>query len=173
MIASSRPHLDLNGEWALSGAESDDVVVVVPGPWTTQVPGNGMSHQTVRYHRSFDVPTGWAAGRTTHLTFGGVNHTASVTLNGHPIGEHVGGWTPFEFELGDALPAGTNQLEVVVSYPPVLGSVDEASFSEVPHGKQSWYGTGAGIWQSVRVESRTTQHLSCLLYTSPSPRDGL
>ncbi|GAB3119760.1 glycoside hydrolase family 2 protein [Glaciibacter psychrotolerans] len=167
-IDSSRPTLDLDGEWSLSYDGGNDTgtemaTVIVPGPWTTQVDGQGDSHASVVYNRTFDVAEGWARDRTTHLMFGGVNRTASVTLNGHHLGTHVGAWTPFEFELGEALRAGSNDLRVEVSYPPRMGTADEAGFTEVPHGKQTWYGTSAGIWQSVSIEARVPQHLGELI----------
>jgi hypothetical protein len=33
-------------------------------------------------------------------------------------------------------------------------------FSEIPHGKQSWYGPQGGIWQSVMLEARPAVHLA-------------
>ncbi|GAA3892014.1 hypothetical protein GCM10022381_37210 [Leifsonia kafniensis] len=161
MTESSRPTLDLDGEWTLTlESAPETATVIVPGPWTTQLAGHGASHETVEYTRSFEVPDDWATGRTAHLVFGGVNHAASVTLNGHCIGEHVGGWTPFEFELGETLRAGTNQISVIVSYPPRMAKPGQPGFTEVAHGKQSWYGPSAGIWQSVSIETRRVQHLT-------------
>ena len=44
-------------------------------------------------------------------------------------------------------------------------------FSEVPHGKQSWYGPLGGIWQSVWLEFRPRLHL-VRIRLNPSPGEA-
>src|SRR5690606_17147887 len=68
-------------------------------------------------------------------------------------------WEPFEVDITDAVRPGANSVEVAVSYPPRYKSDDEAGFLEHPVGKQSWYGTTAGIWQSVTLEERHPAHV--------------
>jgi hypothetical protein len=136
--------------------------VDVPGSWTLQVPGCELAHGTVRYTRTFTVPTRWPHDGTLVLRFAAVNHAAEVRVNGHLAGRHEGGWTPFEVVVDRAvLAAGEQRLDVVVSYPPLLpqepGGV---SLQEIPHGKQTWYGTNAGIWQPVTLEHRPEQHVA-------------
>jgi hypothetical protein len=96
------------------------------------------------------------------LRFGAVNHSAEVLVNGRPVGRHDGGWTPFELPLDRHLLHDVdNLLEVVVSYPPLLAADTGAvSLQEIPHGKQTWYGTNAGIWQPVELEHRPRQHVA-------------
>ncbi|MGV8845298.1 glycoside hydrolase family 2 protein [Tessaracoccus sp.] len=147
----------LDGSWQLDVLDGSSLsaTVRVPAPWTIQVPGYGDSHETVRYTRRFEWIEPHSARPQRHwLRFAGVHHTAEVTLNGVVMGSHHGGWTSFEFDVSDFLIVGENALEVVVSYPPRWRTGDEPSFLEIPHGKQSWYGTTAGIWQSVSLETR-------------------
>ena len=164
MTAPTRPRLSLDGQWDLEVQDDLGTAIAhhrveVPGAWTTQVPGAGDSHATVLYRRVFThAPT----DAVTVLRFDGVNHHAAVTLNGTLLGEHAGAWEPFEFDATEALRAGENVLEVVVSYPPRFGVDGEPGYLEVPHGKQSWYGTTAGIWQQVSLESRPTVHIAHL-----------
>ncbi len=68
------------------------------------------------------------------------------------LGEHEGGYLPFEFDITKAARAGKNTLTVRVDDPLEI-------FSEIPHGKQSWYGMLSGIWQSVWVESRPATYI--------------
>ena len=87
----------------------------MPGSWTVQVPGCERAHGTVRYTRSFTVPRSWPKHDTLVLRFGAVNHAAEVLLNGHHLGAHEGGWTPFEVVVDRALLTGDQErLEVVV-----------------------------------------------------------
>lgn len=164
MSRVARPGMNLDGAWTLEilgEAEAQLTTEVhVPGPWTTQVPGHGDSHEAVRCSRRFVVEP--QARDTSFLIFNGVSHEAIVVLNGVEVGRHRGAWEPFEFDVTHALRPGENWLSVEVRYPPTLGSAATPGQLEIPHGKQSWYGTTAGIWQSVRLEHRPATHLQRL-----------
>ena len=171
MSSPGRPTASLDGRWEL---ELVDVPgqrqpapfdVLVPGSWTLQVPGAELADGTVRYRRSFGVPAEWPADGELVLRFGAVNHCAEVSVNGRPVGRHEGGWTPFELPVDRSLLVeGEQTVEVLVSYPPLLApSADSWGMQEVPHGKQTWYGTNAGIWQSVDLVHRPAHHLEDVL----------
>ena len=103
------------------------------------------------------------------LHFGAVDYCAKVWVNGKSIGEHEGGYLPFEFDVIDTLHKGENELTVdVVDSTDDRTSYPDFPFSEIPHGKQSWYGPLSGIWQSVWLEFRPKAHISDLrLVTVP------
>ena len=77
------------------------------------------------------------------------------------MGDHDGGYLPFEFEVSDHLQAGeANEVLVRVIVPDDDPQrYPEFPFSEIPHGKQSWYGPAGGIWQSVWLERRSPLHI--------------
>lgn len=164
MSRVARPTVSLDGAWTLEilGDTQPKVTtsVQVPGPWTAQVPGHGDSHDPVRYIRRFVTESG--TRDTSFLIFNGVNHEAVVWLNDVEVGRHLGAWEPFEFDVTHALRPGENLLAVEVHYPPRVGSAEGPGQLEIPHGKQTWYGTTAGIWQSVRLEHRPATHLQDL-----------
>jgi beta-galactosidase/beta-glucuronidase len=91
-----------------------------------------------------------------------VDYLTSVWVNGQPVGEHEGGYTPFEFDITDLLAAGDNVVTVRVD--------DPADLAEIPHGKQSsipanpWddvdFTTVSGIWQTVWLEARPAAHIT-------------
>lgn len=161
----SLPHgsITLDGQWSLADQHGTTTTVTVPGPWTAQVTGQRFSSQTVVYSREVVLPHEPTGGDRAVLVFGGVNHSAVVRLNGTEIGRHVGGWTPFECDATDTLCAGENHIEVEVGFPEFGLSERGLAINEVPHGKQTWYGSGAGIWQSVALEVRPEQHLRTLV----------
>src|SRR6516225_152426 len=69
----------------------------VPGDWNTQRPEFMFYEGHIWYERDFDyVPK---AGHRLYLWFGAANSRASVYLNGVQLGEHEGGFTPFQFEV--------------------------------------------------------------------------
>ncbi len=168
MSDAYRSRLSLDGRWqlqlvAVAGhGPAETVEVDVPGSWTAQVPGCQARHGTVRYRRTFTVPDGWPADGTLLLRFGAVNHAAEVLINGHLAGRHEGGWTPFTVGVDrDLLTGGDERLDVVVSYPPLLpAGPGDIGLQEIPHGKQTWYGPNAGIWQPVVLEHRARHHIA-------------
>jgi hypothetical protein len=76
----------------------------------------------VRYRRRFP------AVRGSIVDLGRVRGTAEVTLNGESLGVRV--CAPYTFEVGDALRAGGNELEVLVynTLAPYLDAVSPTSF---------------------------------------------
>src|SRR5437764_6943082 len=68
----------------------------------------------VWYEREIVVPEHFSAQRIV-LRFGSVTHTARVYLNGQPVVEHKGGFTPFEAEINAFAHPGKNRLTVAVN----------------------------------------------------------
>jgi beta-galactosidase len=64
------------------------------------------------YRKHFDLEDG-VQGRV-FLDFEAVNVSATVTVNGHRIGRHFGGYLPFSFEITDALKPKGNIVGVLV-----------------------------------------------------------
>ena len=150
---NSRSRLSLDGQWNFStNAGEDFVLMTVPSPW--QADDRFRDHSgTGWYELQFNIPNEWVSkDRVIILGFGAVDYFAKVWVNEIKVGEHEGGYLPFELDITRAAHAGTNILTVLVNDPPEI-------FAEVPHGKQSWYGMISGIWQSVWVESRAAYHI--------------
>ncbi len=107
---------------------------------------------------------------TAILHFGAVDYHATVWLNGQEVGEHEGGYLPFELDVSEALrPGDSNELVVRVLDPGNDADLPDFSFAEIPHGKQSWYGPIGGIWQSVYLERRSPTHITRLRMTPDVP----
>ena len=95
-----------------------------------------------------------------------MDYHAAVWVNGTFVCEHEGGYLPFEADITAYLVQGENEMLVRVIDPD--GDRDPWSsyaFSQIPHGKQSWYGQTSGIWQSVWLEVRHCSHLCSLKLT--------
>ncbi|HEY3473481.1 MAG TPA: glycoside hydrolase family 2 TIM barrel-domain containing protein, partial [Anaerolineales bacterium] len=155
-IPSPRTRVSLDGQWYFSpneiGSTDNRSLITVPSPW--QADPRFRDHAgEAWYQRQFQIPAEWMApGRIIMLGFGAVDYYAEVWLNGIKVGEHEGGYLPFELDITDAVRPGLNTLTVRVDDP-------LETFAEIPHGKQSWYGMLSGIWQSVWVESRAADHI--------------
>ena len=96
------------------------------------------------------------------LHFDAVDQIAEVTLNGHPICTHVGGYLPFEADVTDAAVSGENLLRVRVT---------DRLDTELCYGKQRkkrggmWYTPISGIWQPVWLESVPTEYIRSIRIT--------
>jgi hypothetical protein len=158
-LGGARQHIALDGTWSISFAnEAGWHDVPVPAPWQV-LPGRAWQTGAAEYRRNFTVPAEWK-GREIAIRFGAVGYFCEVVLNGQVLGTHEGSYLPFEFVLPAGALVATNELKVRVVQP----SSDEKAypefpFGEIPHGKQSWYGPLAGIWQSVTLEARDARHI--------------
>lgn len=84
----------------------------VPGDWNSQRESLLFYEGPVWYQRTFSYTK--HPGKRLFVYFGAVNYKARVYLNGKPIGEHEGGFTPFNFEITTAVLDGVNSLVVEV-----------------------------------------------------------
>lgn len=159
---SKRTRQSLDGEWqfwvdATSSLTPTNLPkdrchqITVPGPWQAQFDDLRTYSGPAWYRRSVEIPAAWLEDSLI-LGFGAVDYRAEVWLNGDKVGEHEGGYLPFELDATAVARPGENELVVRVTDPPEL-------FPEVPHGKQSWYGPLSGIWQPVWLECRPANHI--------------
>ncbi|MHB8215023.1 MAG: glycoside hydrolase family 2 protein [Candidatus Sulfotelmatobacter sp.] len=84
----------------------------VPGDWNTQRESLLFYEGSVWYERSFDYAK--PPQKRVFLYFGAANYAASVYLNGRELGQHQGGFTPFDFEITDQVRSDHNFLVVKV-----------------------------------------------------------
>lgn len=117
-----------------------DRTLLVPGDWNTQRPQLYYYEGTVWYRNLFEYRP--RADRRAFLYFGAANYETIAGLNGKKIGKHVGGYTPFNFEITDRVRAGRNSLVV---------KVDNKRLAEgVPTLNSDWWNYG-GLTRSVRI----------------------
>ena len=116
-------------------------VAHLPGAWIGHAPEMRYYNGLVWYQRKFDAaPLG--PGKRAVLRFGAVDYAADVHVNGKPAGSHVGGFTPFAFEVTNLLRAGSNQITVGVD--------SERTVADVPPPVTDWENYG-GITRSVTL----------------------
>ncbi|HEY6975923.1 MAG TPA: glycoside hydrolase family 2 TIM barrel-domain containing protein [Chitinophagaceae bacterium] len=86
--------------------------LTVPGDWNSQDEKLLYYEGTIWYEHDFYVQP--EQGKRYFLNFGAANYEARVYLNGTELGKHVGGFTPFQFEVTNVLQNGNNFLVVEV-----------------------------------------------------------
>ncbi len=95
------------------------------------------------YRRRFKYPQG-AEGKRVFVDFEGVMTASTVWINGHPLGEYKGGFTPFSFELTPHLVKDQDNVLTV--------QVDSTERDDIPpFGYEIDYMTFGGIYREVSL----------------------
>jgi len=120
----------------------------VPGDWNSQDDTLFFYEGTVWYHKPFTLTP--QQDKTYLLHFAAVNYHAIVYVNGQRVGEHVGGFTPFEFDVSQHLRAGHNFVVVKVD--------NKRERQQIPTVNTDWWNYG-GITRSVSLTTLDNIHV--------------
>jgi beta-glucuronidase len=130
--AAQRVDLDGPG-WTFRTMLDDQAQsITVPHSWPTMKTYRNYIGDAI-YERDFNAPS-IRPGQVVRLHFDGVYYKAHVWLNGHRLGVHEGGYTPFEFEVTGDIIVGQNHLTVEVENTPTLATAGHAGQSPKPYG---------------------------------------
>ena len=121
----------------------------VPGTWKTQFEELMWYDGDANYVRDFDAPELPGPDREAFLAFDGVVYSADVYLNGHHVGRHAHGYSPFVIRVTDYLRA-QNRLFVCVD--------NKLSSQRVPGVRFDWNNDG-GIVGGVRLVYTPATHV--------------
>jgi beta-galactosidase/beta-glucuronidase len=174
----------LNGEWDFSFDDQNQGLIQnwqnsnFPAEQSIQVPfvfesalsgiGDRSKHETSWYQKSFELPEDWQ-GQKVLLHFGAVFYKATVWLNGVKLGEHIGGQTPFSFELNEALlsraKSGVNKLVVRCEHPQSNQYIARGKQTYESDSVGNYYTRTSGIWQSVWLEAVGTSYVESVHFS--------
>ena len=156
--------INLNGKWdfeVLRNGKSDfKGEITVPYPPESQlsnVERITKKGDTLIYTRTFDVS--FDKNKKQILNFGAVDNFCEVYINEKKVGEHIGGYLPFSFDVSSYIYSGKNTIKVLVT-----DSLD----TNFPYGKQThkrggmWYTSISGIWQTVWLEEVPLNYIKSL-----------
>lgn len=90
--------------------------IAIPGSWNEQLAEQGLRNYVGKaWHETyFSIPGAIQDNNRVWLRIAAADHKAEVWLNGHFIGEHSGGYLPFELDLTDALTGKGQKNHLVV-----------------------------------------------------------
>ncbi len=171
--------INLNGEWEYqtdrgesgearglaNGAEFTETIIV---PFCRESELSGIGDKDfcdcVWYRKKLTLPEGWQGGRRTILHVGACDYITHVWVNGKFIGEHIGGYVAFSFDITDALTEGENAI--------TIRAIDHTRTGEQPVGKQcqQYHSAGCsytrttGIWQTVWLENVANDYIASTKY---------
>ncbi|HET6873618.1 MAG TPA: glycoside hydrolase family 2 TIM barrel-domain containing protein, partial [Acidimicrobiales bacterium] len=167
-----RPWHDLDGEWEYSTDPAADPCRVswnekINVPFSPGTPASGRplpaDARRFWYRRTFEHGPA-AHGRRLLLHFSAVDRAATVWVNGSVAGSHMGGYTPFCFDVTDLV--GEDRASALIEV--AVRADDPRVDDDAPRGKQDWrsephsiwYPRTCGIWRSVWCEEVGSAYLS-------------
>ena len=112
----------------------------IPGDWNTQDERLFFYEGTVWFKKSFSMRN--EELNKTLLYFGAVNYDCRVWVNGKEAGHHIGGFTPFNFDVTELLKEGENTVIVKVD--------NKRHAEDVPTQIFDWWNYG-GITRDVKL----------------------
>lgn len=172
-LAGPRQTWLLNGQWDFLPVEKLESTPPAQGWQQATVPSaswggwSGDKH-SAWYRRSFTLPAD-LGDRKLVLHFEAVAHFCQVSVNGTPVGSHLGGFEPFDLDItGAARPGAANELVVGVTdwtagmkpgtpMPPDPQRIAGHSIL-IPFGTRA--PSTRGIWQEVTLEARAPVSLA-------------
>ena len=119
----------------------------VPGDWNSQDDKLFYYEGSVWYRKKFDVAKS-APDHRLFIYFGAANYEADVYLNGKKLGKHIGGFTPFAYEITKQVKAKNNSLVVRVN--------NNRHAEAVPTVNTDWWNYGGLTRDVLLVETPAT-----------------
>ena len=163
-------YLSLNGEWEYAIRDNDTIPDKYDGkiivPYSPEVELSQVKRKVnpsdyLFYRLSFKLPSSFIKDKVL-LHFTAVDQIADVYINNVHLGQHIGGYLPFEFDIKPYLKE-TNILVVRVK--------DYSDTNELSRGKQRikrggiWYTPQSGIYMPVWLESVSKDYIKEVIIT--------
>nr|WP_299343156.1 glycoside hydrolase family 2 TIM barrel-domain containing protein [Allomuricauda sp.] len=122
--------------------------ILVPGDWNSQFEKLEYYEGAIWYRTTFDYSL--KEGTEVFLYFGAANYQTDVYLNGEKVGQHLGGFDPFNFEVSEKLKSKGNSLVVRVD--------NKREKHRVPNYTTDWWNYG-GITRDVKLIEVPKTHI--------------
>ena len=163
-------YLSLNSLWDYKIQKSAEIPADFDGkilvPFSPETPASGVNKKVesddyLFYRLNFKLEPLFIKDKVL-LHFLAVDQISDVYLNGKHLGQHVGGYLPFEFEIKEFL-LDENELIVRVK--------DETDLNSLSRGKQKierggiWYTPQSGIYFPVFLESVSDDYIQNIKLT--------
>lgn len=136
------------------------------------------------YRKTFTAPLSWQ-GKKVFIEFESVRQIAEVYVNGHRLGVHKTGFTPFGFDLTPHLRIGDRNVVAVMvdnrfMKDPMEGalaeiqaafnktipqSIDDLQADQIPWNNPHWHPAHGGIYRNVRLHVTDPLHIPLPLFS--------
>lgn len=163
----------LNGEWNFIFDDNDkgetneyfkdfpiNKKINVPFTYETKLSGieDESVHYIVWYNRKINISKEQLQNNNVILNFEGSDYKTKIWINGNYIGENIGAYSRFSFNVEKYVIEGENDITI---------KVEDSLSKDQPRGKQRykkeswkcWYIQTTGIWKSVWLEWVSKKYL--------------
>ncbi len=138
--------------------------LTVPGDWNSQDDRLLYYEGTIWYRRRFDCQKTNPTDRV-FVYFGAANYRADVYLNGKKLGTHIGGFTPFSYEVTALVKDSGNSLVV---------RVDNKRYADaVPTVNTDWWNYGGLTRDVLLVQTPATFIAAQSIQLKPGTTDRI
>jgi beta-galactosidase len=136
------------------------VGINLPHTWNSQDATDnepGYRRSASWYKKKLAIPV-IDANKVYQLYFEGANITTKVYVNGNEVGEHIGGYIGFTFDITKYIKSGTNEIMV---------RVDNSYNIEIIPSQKSDFFIYGGITRDVWLLSMAKNHIEKIKITTP------
>ena len=175
-----KSYFNLNGEWDFELSHfptTDTYSKKITVPFAPETALSGIQQPVfpehyMHYRKQFTLPDNFVRDRVI-LHFGAVDQECVVFVNDQYVGEHIGGYLNFSFDITEHLNDTTNTVALLAKdfteYQPHARGKQKLK----PKGKMKslFYTPTSGIWQTVWLES-VTEHYITQLDLKPKYNDN-
>ncbi|MCI8394213.1 MAG: glycoside hydrolase family 2 [Bacilli bacterium] len=157
---------NLNGEWNFIFDDKDEGEIKkffenfpihkkINVPFTYETKLSGIEDETIHYivwyNKKIKISKEQLQNNNIILNFEGSDYKTKVWINGNYVGENIGGYSRFSFNIEKYIVEGENDITV---------KVQDSLSKDQPRGKQRykkeswkcWYIQTTGIWKTVWIE---------------------
>lgn len=134
--------------------------ICVPFTYETKLSGieDETIHYIIWYNRKIIITNEQLKDKKIILNFEGSDYKTKVWINGNYVGENLGGYSRFSFDIEKYILEGENDITV---------KVEDSLSKDQPRGKQRykkesfrcWYIQTTGIWKTVWIEWVSKRYL--------------
>lgn len=163
----------LNGEWNFIFDDNDEGETKeyfndfprnkkINVPFTYETKSSGIKeesiHYIVWYNRKINISKEQLQNNKVILNFEGSDYKTKIWINGNYIGENIGAYSRFSFDIERYVIEGENDITV---------KVEDSLSKDQPRGKQRykkeswrcWYVQTTGIWKTLWLEEVSKKYL--------------
>ena len=145
-----------NEGWSIAAPHAPHTPVALPHTWNNldgQDGGNNYWRGVYTYHKHFARPAYHQGAEKVYVEFCGVSAIATVSLNGHTLAQHQGGYSTFRVDITDYLQE-ENLLTVLADNSP----------NNTVYPQKADFTFFGGIYREVRLLTVNNAHFSLDYY---------
>ncbi|MEQ9265056.1 MAG: beta-glucuronidase [Balneolaceae bacterium] len=115
-LKTDSENIGFKEKWQTQSLSGEVHKIAIPGSWNEQLEEQGLKNYVGKawHETTFKIPGVFRKNHRIWLRIGAADHKATVWLNGEYVGEHEGGYMPFELDLTHSLTEEGSENRLVI-----------------------------------------------------------